>query len=70
MIIRAGFEFHWVDGQGYRLTEDVRSHDLIKSSQFQQFGGAPEPLPSTPLPQWLENRIATEVDRRNRASHA
>lgn len=39
--------------QGYRLTADVFSGDIVKAEQFEAFGGAPEALPDHPVPEWV-----------------
>jgi len=52
-LFKKGHEFHGPDGQGYRLTRDVESGEIILSSDLEPFGGAPEPKPGDPIPEWL-----------------
>jgi hypothetical protein len=46
--------------QGYRLTVDVFSGDIVKAEQFEAFGGAPEALPDHPVPEWVAAVIYPE----------
>lgn len=51
--IEAGKTFHGPDGQGYRMKSDLKNGDYLFASRFEAFGGAPEPEPGKPLPDWL-----------------
>lgn len=52
-----GVRFLGPDGQGYRLTRDVFSHERVTASMFEAFGGAPDPVPGAPTPKWLADSM-------------
>lgn len=61
ILLKKGHEFHGPDGQGYRLTKDAREGDEMSTEYFEAFGGAPEPEPLQPWPEWLSWEIEAAV---------
>lgn len=61
------------NGQGYRLTRDVFPGDAVKASDFEPFGGAPEPKQNEPMVDWLAEAVfgeMTDDDRKRGAGQA
>lgn len=54
---RKGHKFHGPDGQGYELTRDVNIGELMSTSDFREFGGAPVLIEGEAPPYWLTRQI-------------
>lgn len=57
MKLEKGYKFVGPEGQGYRLTRDVSSGDVMLASDFEPYGGAPQPVFGGQLPDFLTERL-------------
>lgn len=56
-LFEKGHVFHGPDEQGYILTRDVFTGDLLKNTDVLPFGGAPEPVAGEVIIEWLAKQI-------------
>ena len=55
--IKAGRRFERGDGSGYVLVRDIAPGDVMRFDDLKPFGGAPELVSGTMVPEWLWEKI-------------
>jgi hypothetical protein len=58
---------HGPDGQGYRITRNVRRGEPVCTTDFEALNGAPQPKPNEPMPDWLARFVNFPPGSKHRA---